>query len=358
LLPEGQLKIDFLFLLLTLTPALLWPQSVYRPAIPHTWDEAALADWATPVAGLNVRPTHMSTKDYYPLPVENLRTYPVYFPDREPKGYWEMLQHIGPKPLIETEELKSEADWIAAGKRVFEEADQLHLRTVDTKLIAAARAPETFAKFQPLPDWTERSLRWVPTKDGVALSVRNCADCHFSYAPDGAPIPAGPFRATGSLTNLSSAIQAAKGVLRGMPFSMGSEALGTFLYQAYGVPWRRDDIHERLKSISRAEYGELRSGHNRGGAIPRWNGSLYFPTKIPDLIGIKDRKYIDHTATHLHRGIGDFMRYAALVSFAEAVDFGPYHMVSKDSGRSSSRLPDEALYALGLYIYLLSPATC
>jgi hypothetical protein len=58
----------------------------------------------------------MSTKDYYASPVENLRTYPVYFPDREPKGYWEMLQHIGPKPLIETEELKSEADWIAAGK--------------------------------------------------------------------------------------------------------------------------------------------------------------------------------------------------------------------------------------------------
>jgi hypothetical protein len=23
---------------------------------PKTWDEAALADWATPVAGLNVRP--------------------------------------------------------------------------------------------------------------------------------------------------------------------------------------------------------------------------------------------------------------------------------------------------------------
>jgi hypothetical protein len=34
------------------------------PEIPKVWDEAALADWATPIAGLNVRPTNMSAKDY------------------------------------------------------------------------------------------------------------------------------------------------------------------------------------------------------------------------------------------------------------------------------------------------------
>src|SRR6185295_18166750 len=53
-----------------------------RPEIPITWDEAALADWPTPVAGLNVRPTHISAKDYYSLAIENLRTYPVYYPGR------------------------------------------------------------------------------------------------------------------------------------------------------------------------------------------------------------------------------------------------------------------------------------
>jgi hypothetical protein len=45
--------------------------------IPKTWDEAALADWALPFAGLNQRPTHISAKECYALPVENLRTYPV-----------------------------------------------------------------------------------------------------------------------------------------------------------------------------------------------------------------------------------------------------------------------------------------
>jgi hypothetical protein len=94
--------------------------------IPRVWDEAALADWATPIAGLNVRPTNMSTKDYYAMAVENLRTYPVYFPGREPDGYREMLQRVGPQPLIEPEKLTTEADWTKAGQRVFDEADHLH----------------------------------------------------------------------------------------------------------------------------------------------------------------------------------------------------------------------------------------
>src|SRR5437868_3944650 len=82
-------------------------QSVFRPTIPKTWDEAELAGWATPVAGLNLRPTHISAKEYYSFRVEDLRTYPVYAPDREPEGYWRMLQAIGPKPLVEPENLKS-----------------------------------------------------------------------------------------------------------------------------------------------------------------------------------------------------------------------------------------------------------
>jgi len=120
----------------------------WRPDIPRTWDDAALADWATPVAGLNVRPTHISAREYYSLTTENLRTYPVYFPGREPNGYWDMLQHVGPKPLIEPGTLTTEADWIEAGHRVFDEADDLHLRTFDPKFIAAARNREALAVSQ------------------------------------------------------------------------------------------------------------------------------------------------------------------------------------------------------------------
>lgn len=35
------------------------------------------------------------------------------------------------------------------------------------------------------------------------------------------------------------------------------------------------------------------------------------------------------------------MRYAALVSYAEAVDFGPYHFLPADGQRLGAHVPDE-----------------
>jgi hypothetical protein len=136
---------------------------------------------------------------------------------------------------------------------------------------------------------------------------------------------------------------------------MGNGTLGTWLYQAWGVPWLTDDPNLGLKEISAAGYRALVAEERWGGAITRWNGSPLFPAKIPDLIGVGDRKYIDHTATHLHRGIADLMRYAAQVSFAEITDFGAYHVLAPDTKRVSARWPDANLYALALYIYSLQP---
>jgi hypothetical protein len=47
------------------------------------------------------------------------------------------------------------------------------------------------------------------------------------------------------------------------------------------------------------------------------------------------------------------MRYAALVSYAESSDFGPYHMLTREQRKVEARPPDEALYALALYIFSL-----
>jgi hypothetical protein len=105
--------------------------------IPRVWDEKALESWATPLAGLNQRPTHMSAAEYYAIPEENLRTYPVYMPGREPAGYWQTVVGAGPQPLIEPDRLTSDADWIAAGKKVF--FDSVVLRTFDANVIATAR---------------------------------------------------------------------------------------------------------------------------------------------------------------------------------------------------------------------------
>ena len=169
-------------------------QEPFEPDVPRTWDSTALEEWATPLAGLNKRPGHFSEQEYYAAPVTNLRTYPVYYPGREPDGYWKMLNSVGPKPLIEPEKLRTRQDWIRAGKRVFEEYDFPSFRTWDPKIIAAARSVATFERvnYVPRPDGTVHSARWIPSKDGVALGVANCSNCHQRRMPDGTILDGAP----------------------------------------------------------------------------------------------------------------------------------------------------------------------
>lgn len=49
---------------------------------PRVWINNELNDWPAPVAGLGVRPCFFSEREYYAVPGDNLRTYPVYSPDR------------------------------------------------------------------------------------------------------------------------------------------------------------------------------------------------------------------------------------------------------------------------------------
>jgi mono/diheme cytochrome c family protein len=325
--------------------------------VPRIWDESALESWATPLAGLNERPTHMSAAEYYAIPEENLRTYPVYMPAQEPPGYWETLLRVGPQQLIDRERIETDADWVAAGKAVF--FDSVVLRTFDAKVIATARDQTAMKALGtgPLPDGTINGLRWVPTQDGVALGFTNCSACHLLFLPDNTQVPgASSFAIPNAFRNgVGAAIRAAERTLPGeTPFSF-SGTIGSAAYQAYGVPWINDLAGERLREITQAEYNAWIAAGIRGGGVARFNGSILYPTKIPDLIGIESRKYIDHTGTHRHRGIGDLMRYAALVSFAEAVDFAGHRMILPDTERFRTRLPDEALYALALYVYSLQP---
>jgi hypothetical protein len=201
--------------------ALAQPKSQrWNPNIPKVWDDAALRDWATPLAGLNARAAHLSAREYYDFDIENLRTYPVYVPGREPDGYWEMLQRVGPQPLIEPDKLLTESDWVNAGKLVFEQADFLHLRTRDPKFIEEARSREQLERARPLPDGTLVGLRWVPTRQGIAISSSNCSFCHTLNLPDGGRIPGAPFRtiaprppATFRVWPMISRVQAEKRVL-------------------------------------------------------------------------------------------------------------------------------------------------
>src|SRR5262249_35370554 len=112
------------------------PETAPAIQVPRLWDDAAIAGWATPVAGLGLPPTYPTAAEDYAAPVDNLQTYPVSHPDREPPGYRDWIRRQGPRPIIEPTTLRSEADWIEAGRRVFEELDTPDSRTADPAVIA------------------------------------------------------------------------------------------------------------------------------------------------------------------------------------------------------------------------------
>lgn len=320
-----------------------------RIEAPRFWNDRELTDWANPVAGLNVRPSHFSEREYYAAPdAEWVRTYPVYFPGREPAGYWEMLRAKKPEPLV-APGARTIQEWIAVGRQAFEEIDVPAFRTTDAALIAIARSADEYAKRggHPQKDGRAFGLRWVPTSNGLALSISDCSGCHTRIMPDGSLLHGAQFNDPGD--GLAGEL-----VGRGLGgFSLG-DSPGVSAWRQFGAPWIANDIHDAMKAMSAAEVGELFSS-GAPGTFPRFNGSPYYATKVPDLIGIKDRKYIDHTATHRLRGPADVMRYAALVSCCDSADFGPHRILSDAQRRIFYKIPDALAFGLAQYIFALEP---
>jgi mono/diheme cytochrome c family protein len=322
---------------------------------PRVWNDRDLRDWATPVAGLNIRPGHFSEKDYYSAPVgEFVRTYPVYFPGREPDGYWEMIRNKKPEPLIRPG-ARTPEQWLQEGRRIFHELDLPYLRNYDAKVIELVRSAEECKKLggHAQEDGTILAFRWVPTSAGLALSHQDCAACHRRVMSDGSIVdgaPAPGADAGSALTRVAKFVTHDSRTF--LDFFSPGETRNQVFWRWWAAPWVPGDINDTVKSPN--HNGADIAGLGRG-VLPRFNGSPYYPTKTPDLIGIKDRKYIDHTATHLLRGPEDLMRYAALVSCCDSADFGEYHMLTEKGRRILYRFPDELLYALAQYIYSLQP---
>ncbi len=96
--------------------------------------------------------------------------------------------------------------------------------------------------------------------------------------------------------------------------------------------------------------------------MARHGTSPWTPVQIPDLIGIKDRKYLDRTGLVRHRDIGDLMRYAALNQVTDILaSYKGYVPISETLPFAEGapdpstllRYSDAQLYALGLFIYSL-----
>ena len=327
-------------------------EAANRSVVPKIWDAKLLSTWATPVAGIGVQPSFYSEEEYYAAPIDNVRTYPVYAPGREPKGYREWMRTQRLQRLIEPEKLKTERDWIDAGQRVFAGLDFPVTRTDDPRLLKYLDDAEAFKKGDNTvtKDGIIPAIRWVVDRDGkLKVSLADCAGCHTRVLPDGKLL-------LGAQGNLSFEPESIGIVVDG--FLKDLERRGVSLsqaeYSSYGTPWVKDDIHERFKTMSPEEIGEV-DGFPQLSTFARFNGSPFFITKIPDLIGMKDRRYIDHTGTHVNRGPEDIARYAILVSVADDGAIGPHRFFTDRQRKLDFRFSDEALYAMGKFVYSLEP---
>jgi len=320
-----------------------------RPiVVPKAYNARDLGEWATPLPALGVRPGFFSESEFERIPAATLyRSYPAYHPDREPPGYWEWLQKQPPKPLLDVSELRTQSDWIAAGKIVFRELYRAGPgSTADLVPLARSRDALARAGVETMPDGT-LPLLWVVTPDGVEPKMKTCQSCHTRYLDDGTALDGAPANHGGAGVQRLIALRDAA----------PERSTAQRRAQAYqgcrsGAPWLKDDHCSAINSMTSEELSQLEVENRYGLAILPRGGDQIFPVKTLDLNGVRDRKYLNHTATHLNRDVGDIMRYALNVECCSSGMFGSYRLRPNPP---RFRYPDDVLFALASYIYSLQP---
>lgn len=321
----------------------------FSPAIPKTWDDQEMASLEIPLADPAGSPVHVSADYYYHIPVRPIyKSYPVYAPGKEPAGYEEWLKQQEPETVFDVSKLKTEADWIKAGAVVFDAPTfyDVLVRAVDVKEpLWRQKTGALSAKDGTLP-----YVRYVVREKGkIELGTISCAMCHTRVMPDGVVIKGAQGNFPFELAGVHFAKQ-----------SLTAERLRIFERSFFSAPWIKSDPGAGLDQMSFDQMAELHAAIP-SGVIARHGTSPFYPSQIPDLIGVKDRKYLDHTGLQLHRSIADMMRYSALNQGADFLSsYGGFIPGARDfrtlpDASTRSRYSDEQLYALSLYLYSLKP---
>ncbi len=332
----------------------------FEPKIPPVWVDSELETMELPLAR-RVQKQYASADYYYRIPVRPIyESYPVYRPDREPPGYFDSLMERAPRVLWDDHgarpKLESEADWIAAGSLVFDApiiftpgsllgpALTTNYYVRDPAWYKATGAPIT-------PDGVLPFVRYVVREKGkVEVGVLSCAMCHTRVMPDGATI-------RGAQGNFPFA--------KAFAFDMRHPsvippAFSGMVHGLYTVPWLQPDPQSALDSLPLPEMA-AHFDDIPAGVLPRHGTGSWSPVQVPDLIGIKERRYLDRTGLQKHSGPVDLMRYAAL---NQGMDLRTKFDGVLPSGRPEREAPeeffeqrysDEQLYALALFLYSLKP---
>jgi hypothetical protein len=335
----------------------------WKPQIPKTWDDAAIGTHEIPLADPAGSPKHVSSEYYYRIPVRPIfKSYPVYAPGHEPPGYLEWLKQREPVIIWDdkgrTPPLRTEEDWRRAGEIVF---DAPITFSSPALVQADVRNPAWYEKLRiPVPKSGILSEYQyvIRTKGVIEVGSISCANCHSRVMPDGSVLKG----AQSTFPVSRAAAWAFRAAAAAAPDKGKHLAqLRGFLNQLHGAPWIRPNMQARIDGMSLEEIASVFEAVPPGASL-RTRGNSFLPIQIPDLIGLKDRLYLDRTGLETHRGIGDLMRYAAmnqggdsLASFAGFIPADIPRFSELPPPETRRRYSDEQLYALALWLYSLKP---
>jgi hypothetical protein len=322
--------------------------------IPRVWDDEAVAALEVPLANATYKPAHVTSERYYKLPVRPVfKSYPIYAPGNEPFGYIEWLQRQEPQVVFDATAVTTDAEWIAAGELVFDAPIRyapLSSRSVrDPEFYSATKMPLTRDGVMPFQRYVIR------TKGVVEVGDSSCGQCHTRVMADGTIIKGAQGNFPGPKTTAFALRRRAR---------QSAEQAAAMLAQNgraqranYGAPWIHPDPADDFLGSLEEHIGSWDA--LPPGVLPREGSSRRYPPQVPDLIGVQERRYLDHTGLVEHRSIGDLMRYSALNQGAQLLarygDFEPARFLGPGAPVADSRYSDEQLYALALYLYSLPP---
>ncbi|WP_263353426.1 c-type cytochrome [Acidicapsa acidisoli] len=343
-------------------------RSRFEPSIPRVWDDEAIATLEVPLANPMGSPRHISSDYYYRIPVRPIyKSYPVYAPGHEPPNYMEWLRQQDPEVLWDESaykpNLSSREDWIAAGRIVFN--TPIYYTTHRIVSMDDVRNPKWYqATGVPgAKDGTVPFVRYVIRKKGeVELGDFACGFCHTRVMPEGSVLEG----VQGNFPFEKSKAWLFRSRLANPDDARKADAdLRHLDHSLFAAPWLKPDPSAQIDSMTT---DQLIAAHAAmlAEVTARHQSGLFDPLQIPDLIGVKDRRYLDHTGLQQHGSIADLMRYAALNQGADDLasydGFVPadFHYSTKrpepgDPIAVGGRYSDEQLYALAMYLYALEP---
>lgn len=315
----------------------------------RTWSQPDIDTLELPAANPAFSPIHLDELAYYQIPERTIyRSYPVYAPGREPAGYREWLEAREPEIAFDAAKLTTPQQWIDAGEVVFNAATSFNPVFFSAENL---RDPD-FVRQNEMPvakDGVIPFARWVIRRKGVVeLGSMGCNTCHTRVLPDGT-VAAGaqgnnPNDRQGALLLAASSkiLGAEKALARVRAFA-----------RQFQSPWVPTDSNRVTDTMNLEEF--IEAGRQiPAGVTARANTSMILPPQIPDLIGVRERKYLDHTAIVRQRGIADLMRYSSLAQELFSQDrYGANPPLSAKP--PAVRYSDPQLYALALYLYSLRP---